>query len=76
MDASACVGVAAGSRGRPLQLLATSSALSAPSAVLSRPPRARQIFTVRSLGDRKRKWREEAVGACEGGGGGGVLRRH
>lgn len=57
-------GIAA-SRGRPLQLLATSSALSAPSAVLSRAPRARQIFTVRSLGDRKRKWREEDVGGCK-----------
>lgn len=36
------------------QLLATSSALSVASKVPSSPPRARQIFTVRSLEDRKR----------------------
>lgn len=40
---------------RRLQLLATSSALSVASKVLSSPPRARQIFTVRSLGNRKQE---------------------
>lgn len=40
-------------RGRCGQLLATSSVLSTRSKVLSIPPRARQIFTVRSLRQRK-----------------------